>query len=102
MLRHARRCGIHFLFSPFLNYPPVPLCPYMSPPISPPSPPFRRWMHGFKHPNACSFRTHFATYLDTGHKGLAADDEKEDEEERAGQRELHGACFVRAALRWAG
>lgn len=34
------------------------------------------------------------TYLDTGHKGLAAADEEEDDEERAGQRELHVVCLL--------
>lgn len=52
-------------------------------------------MHGFKHRMHAPIPSMLAlieTYLDTGYEGLAADDEEEGDEERAGQRELHGAC----------
>ena len=57
-------------------------------------------------PNACPppICSLSKTYLGTGHKGLAAPDEEEDDEERAGQRELHVGCLLvcGAAWRWAG
>lgn len=55
------------------------------------------WMRGFNRAEGQTLPALLAlskTYLDTRHKGLAADDDEEGNEERAGQRELHGACLL--------